>query len=165
MSSPLASVLADPFLGHHKNMWLKNYQGSSVPSIDDMLMIHSVSSTLRMRLNYFLTFLTHNTLISNSLSLKKPAGIWHSLMCVLTITIHLVSTHQPMRKRPSLDCSLISSAVLPSLKPRPNALDFSLYIARQMSSIVECCREGVAKRSRLFTRLGTQHSMDVLFVE
>ena len=51
------------------------------------------------------------------------------------------------------------------LKPRPNALDFSLYIARQMSSIVECCREGVAKRSRLFTRLGTQHSTDVLFDE
>ena len=45
----------------------------------------------------------------------------------------------------------------------PNALDFSLYIARQMSSIVECCRERVAKRSRLFTRLGTQHSIDVLF--
>ena len=40
------------------------------------------------------------------------------------------------------------------LKPRPNALDFSLYIARLMSSIVECCREGAAKRSRLFTRLG-----------
>ena len=35
------------------------------------------------------------------------------------------------------------------VKPRPNALDFSLYIARQMSRIVECCREGVAKRSRL----------------
>ena len=52
-----------------------------------------------------------------------------------------------------------------ALKPRPNALDFSLYIARQMSSIVECCREGVAKRSRLFTRLGTQHSTDVLFDE
>ena len=78
-----------------------------------------------------------------------------------------------------------------AFKPRPNALDFSLYIARQMSSIVECCREeggqtlstfhytlldkcrallsgverGVAKRSRLFTRLGTQHSMDVLFDE
>ena len=51
------------------------------------------------------------------------------------------------------------------LKPRPNALDFSLYIARQMSSIVECCREGVAKRSRLFTRLGTQHSTDALFDE
>ena len=51
------------------------------------------------------------------------------------------------------------------LKPRPNALDFSLYIARQMLSIVECCREGVAKRSRLFTRLGTQHSTDVLFDE
>ena len=50
-------------------------------------------------------------------------------------------------------------------KPRPNALDFSLYIARQMSSVVECCREGVAKRSRLFTRLGTQHSTDVLFDE
>ena len=50
-----------------------------------------------------------------------------------------------------------------SLKPQPNALDFSLYIARQMSSIVECCRERVAKRSRLFTRLGTQHSIDVLF--
>ena len=50
-----------------------------------------------------------------------------------------------------------------AVKPRPNALDFSLYIARQMSSIVECCREGVAKRSRLFTRLGTQHSTDVLF--
>ena len=49
------------------------------------------------------------------------------------------------------------------LKPRPNALDFSLYIARQMSSIVECCREEVAKRSQLFTRLGTQHSTDVLF--
>ena len=51
------------------------------------------------------------------------------------------------------------------LKPRPNALDFSLYIARQMSSVVKCCREGVAKRSRLFTRLGTQHSTDVLFDE
>ena len=50
-------------------------------------------------------------------------------------------------------------------KPGTNALDFSLYIARQMSSIVECCREGVAKRSRLFTRLGTQHSTDVLFDE
>ena len=48
------------------------------------------------------------------------------------------------------------------LKPRPNALDFSLYMARQMSSIVECSRERVAKRSRLFTRLGTQHSIDVL---
>ena len=52
-----------------------------------------------------------------------------------------------------------------SLKPLPNALDFSLYIARQMSSIVECCREGVAKRSRLATRLATQHSTDVLFDE
>ena len=51
------------------------------------------------------------------------------------------------------------------IKPRPNALDFSLYIARQMSSIVECCREGVAKGSRLFTRLGTQHSTNVLFDE
>ena len=56
-------------------------------------------------------------------------------------------------------------ALLSILKPRPNALDFSLYIARQMSSIVECCREGVAKRSRLFTRLGAQHSTDVLFDE
>ena len=51
------------------------------------------------------------------------------------------------------------------VKPRSNALDFSLYIARQMSSVVECCREGVAKRSRFFTRLGTQHSTDVLFDE
>ena len=34
-----------------------------------------------------------------------------------------------------------------------------------MSSIVECCREGVAKRYRLFTRLGTQHSIEVLFDE
>ena len=50
-----------------------------------------------------------------------------------------------------------------SIKPRPKALDFSLYIARQISSIVECCREGVAKRSRIFTLLGTQHSIDVLF--
>ena len=51
------------------------------------------------------------------------------------------------------------------IKLRPNALNFSLNIARQISSIVECCREGVAKRSRLFTRLGTQHSTDVLFDE
>ena len=51
------------------------------------------------------------------------------------------------------------------VKPRPNALDFSLYIARQISSIVECCREGVAKHSRLFPRLGTQHSTDLLFDE
>ena len=36
-----------------------------------------------------------------------------------------------------------------------NALDFSVYIARQMSSIVECCREGVAKRSRLFSIHGS----------
>ena len=50
-------------------------------------------------------------------------------------------------------------------KPRPNAIYFSLYMARQILSIVECCREGVAKRSRLFTRLGTQHSTDVLFDE
>ena len=28
------------------------------------------------------------------------------------------------------------------LKPGPNALECSLYLARQMSSIVECCREG-----------------------
>ena len=51
------------------------------------------------------------------------------------------------------------------VQPRPNALDFSRYIARQISIIVECCREGVAKCSRLFTRLGTQHSTDVLFDE
>ena len=51
------------------------------------------------------------------------------------------------------------------LKPRPSALDFSPYIARHMSSIDECCREGVAKRSRLFIRLGAQHSTDVLFDE
>ena len=51
------------------------------------------------------------------------------------------------------------------VQPRPNALDFSLYIARQMSSIVVCCRERVAKHSQLFTRLGTQHSTDVLFDE
>ena len=50
------------------------------------------------------------------------------------------------------------------LEPRPNALDFSLYIARQMSSIVECCREGVAKRSRLLTRLGTQHSTGMYYL-
>ena len=50
-----------------------------------------------------------------------------------------------------------------NVKPRPNALDFSLYITRQMSSIVECSRERVAKRSRPFTRVGTQHSIDVLF--
>ena len=57
------------------------------------------------------------------------------------------------------------SVTFKAFKPRPNALDFSLYIARQMSSIVECCREGVAKRFRLFTRLGTQHSTDVLLDE
>ena len=32
-----------------------------------------------------------------------------------------------------------------AFKPLPNALDnFSLYIARQMLSIAECCQEGVA---------------------
>ena len=62
----------------------------------------------------------------------------------------------------SHDVNMLNPAQL-SLKPRPNALNFSLYIARQMSSIVECCREGVAKRSRVFTRFGTQHSRDVLF--
>ena len=36
-------------------------------SIDDMLMIHSMFLTLSMRLNYFVTFLTHNILISSSL--------------------------------------------------------------------------------------------------
>ena len=48
-----------------------------------------------------------------------------------------------------------------SIKPRPNALDFSLYIARELSSIVECCREGVAKRSRRFT----QHACRALYSE
>ena len=57
----------------------------------------------------------------------------------------LVITH------PLLDISQVESDIQnPTIvKPRPNALDFSLYIARQMSSIAECCREGVAKRSRL----------------
>ena len=36
------------------------------------------------------------------------------------------------------------------VKPRPNALDFSLYIARQMSSIVECCREGAGQTLSTF---------------
>ena len=31
MGSPLAPVLANLFLGHHENMWLKNYQSPSVP--------------------------------------------------------------------------------------------------------------------------------------
>ena len=69
--------------------------------------------------------------------------------------------HFPIR----LQMKTVAQENTSMLKPRPNALDFSLYIARQMSSIVECCREGVAKRSRLFTRLGTQHSTDVLFDE
>jgi len=67
MGSPLAPFLAKLFVGHHENLWMKNYQGPAVLSIDDMLMIHSVFSTLRMRQNYFLTFLTHNIQISNSL--------------------------------------------------------------------------------------------------
>ena len=29
MDSPLAPVLANLFLGHHENIWLKNYQGPS----------------------------------------------------------------------------------------------------------------------------------------
>ena len=29
MGSPLAPVLANLFLGHHENIWLKNYQGPS----------------------------------------------------------------------------------------------------------------------------------------
>ena len=29
MGSPLAPVLASLFLGHHENIWLKNYQGPS----------------------------------------------------------------------------------------------------------------------------------------
>ena len=53
------------------------------------------------------------------------------------------------------------AALLNIFKPRPNALDFSLYIARQLSSIVERCREGVAKRSRLFT----QHACRALYSE
>ena len=42
-----------------------------------------------------------------------------------------------------ISCHLsdLLSIILLNIKPRPNALDFSLYIARQMSSIVECCRE------------------------
>ena len=71
MGSPLAPFLANLFVGHHQNLWMKNYQGPAVLSIDDMLMIHSVFSTLRMRQNYFLTFLTHNIQISNSLWKKQ----------------------------------------------------------------------------------------------
>ena len=48
---------------------------------------------------------------------------------------------------------------------------FSAYHTNSLAHLrralyMECtlgCREGVAKRSRLFTRLGTQHSTDVLF--
>ena len=52
MGSSLAPALANLFLGHHENIWLKSYQGPSI---------------LRMMLNCFLILLTHNIPISNSL--------------------------------------------------------------------------------------------------
>ena len=54
IGSSLAPVLANLCLGHHESIWHKKYLG---PSIDDMLMIHSVYSTLRTRLCYFFEFL------------------------------------------------------------------------------------------------------------
>ena len=49
------------------------------------------------------------------------------------------------------------------VKPWPNALDFSLYVSGQISSIVVCCLKRMAKHSQLFTRLETQDSTDILF--
>ena len=112
IGTPLAPVLANLFLGHHENLWVKTYQGPSIFSIDNMLMIFFVFLTMRMMLTYFLTLLTHNILISNSLQKKKPTRFWLSLMCVVIIMILLASKLQPIRKRLLLDCSLISSALL-----------------------------------------------------
>ena len=67
MGSPLAPVLANLFLGRHENMWLKTIKVLLIFSIDDMLMMSFVFSTMRMMLNYSLTLSTHNILISNSL--------------------------------------------------------------------------------------------------
>ena len=56
MGSPLAPVLANLFLGHHENMWLKNYQGPSNlfyrRYVDDVFCVFDNETSLALRLGF-----------------------------------------------------------------------------------------------------------------
>ena len=84
-------------------------------SIDHILMIHSVFSTMRMRLNYFLTFFDsqHPNI---KFTMEKETNIILAFLYVCINNSDLsclkISTYG---KKPSLDYSLISSALLPFL--------------------------------------------------
>ena len=67
MGSPLAPVLANLSLGHHENIWLKNYQGPYNlfyrRYVDDIFCVFDNENDDKL----FLTLSTHNIPISNSL--------------------------------------------------------------------------------------------------
>ena len=80
-----------------------------------MLMIHSVFSTLRMRLNYFLTFFdSQHPNIKFTMEEETNMILAFLDVCINKAT-HFVSKLQLIGKRPSLSYSLISSALLPFL--------------------------------------------------
>ena len=85
MGSPLASVLANLFLGHHENMWLQSYQGPSVPFcgryVDDTLCVFSTENEAKL----FFDFLNPQHPNIRFTMAKKPTSFWHFLMCALII--------------------------------------------------------------------------------
>ena len=100
---------------------------------------------------------------------KFPEKFAHAPMSLLTIRASSLVLHNPCgpmyqlwqwRNHRNVGVTLQRKVVVKrtGIHLRSNAV-------KCRSSIVECCREGVAKRSRFFTRLGTQHSTDVLFDE
>ena len=81
MGSPLASVLANLFLGHHENMWLQSYEGPSVPFcgryVYDTLGIFNTENEAKLFFDFFNS--QHPTI--RFTMAKKPTSFWHFLMC------------------------------------------------------------------------------------
>ena len=69
--------------------------------------------------------------VTKPMSLNCMNVLSNDSMKLSKLKIHLEMKHKEKENEPV--------EYFRQLKPRPNALDFSLYIARQMSSIVECC--------------------------
>jgi len=99
MGSSLAPVLANLFLGHHENIWLKNYQGPSNlfyrRQFDDIFCDFDYENDAKL----FFDFINSQHPNMKFTTEKKPTRFWLSLMCVLIIMILFLSNLQPIGKR------------------------------------------------------------------